>query len=302
MTQSTSSSSQPATPTSTIVSASNGTSQNTSPDKRKPEETYYSSVTSFESQFSARSTGAQPMRYSASSPTKSEPGSSRKTSNDLTPTGHEHAEGFVGMTVAEGYRRRNSGEKGSLRAGKASPLTERPQSLPPSSPAHTDYGERRLSLYDNVDVYYNAHYEQSMEESLEAIGTPTAHAEHGMFYLTGIDGEKAKQAERATSTELGNTSSRYKTRQEPLTQTSSNGPPKPTSLSSLPVAEPQSSRLYKKRTSWEGSQSQPSYSPTKSHGSAASSPPMGAVGTSPTRKPASPINGIQYYQPQVTYI
>ena len=53
-----------------------------------------------------------------------------------------------------------------------SPLNDRPMSLPPTTPTH-ESGERRLSLYDNIDIYYNDHYEQSMEESLEMINTPT---------------------------------------------------------------------------------------------------------------------------------
>ncbi|XP_041452882.1 USP6 N-terminal-like protein isoform X3 [Lytechinus variegatus] len=321
VTQSTSSSSQPTTPTSTIVSASNGTSQNTSPDKRKPEESYYSSVTSFESQYSARSSGTQAMRNSGGSPARSEPSSSRN--NDLTPTGREFVEGFPyqdmsGVDVT--YRRQNSNnEKGTLRSGKASPLNERPQSLPPSSPAHTDLSERRLSLYDNVDVYYNAHYEQSMEESLEAVGTPTAHAQDGMFYVTGVTNDPrvtgmSQGLDQAASTEIGNTSSNFKTYPEPgqapgtSSQLSSPPPPtKPTSLGNLQSFEVQkTSHQYQKRTSWEGSQSQPSFSPSRSPGATASAParPAGVspVRTSPTRKPASPINGVQYFHSQVTYI
>ncbi|XP_030843878.1 USP6 N-terminal-like protein isoform X2 [Strongylocentrotus purpuratus] len=335
VTQSTSSSSQPPTPTSTIVSASNGTSQNTSPDKRKPDENYYSSVTSFESQYSARSSGTHPTRNSSGSPARSEPGSSRN--NDLTPTGREFVEEFPyqGMPGEDvGYRRQNSNEKGTLRTGKASPLNERPQSLPPSSPTHTgDIGERRLSLYDNVDIYYNAHYEQSMEESLEAVGTPTpkAHAQDGMFYVTGIPNDPrvagmSQGLNQAASTEIGNTSTNFKTYPEPVqapgtsSQLSSPPPPtKPTSLGNLQSFEVQkTTHHYQKRTSWEGSQSQPGRSPSRSSGATASasarSPGATAsasarpVRASPTRssptrnKPASPINGVQYFHSQVTYI
>lgn len=336
VTQSTSSSSQPPTPTSTIVSASNGTSQNTSPDKRKPDENYYSSVTSFESQYSARSSGTQPTRNSSGSPARSEPGSSRNN-NDLTPTGREFVEEFPyqGMPGEDvGYRRQNSNEKGTLRSGKASPLNERPQSLPPSSPTHTgDPSERRLSLYDNVDIYYNAHYEQSMEESLEAVGTPTpkAHAQDGMFYVTGIPNDPrvagmSQGLNQAASTEIGNTSTNFKTYPEPVqapgtsSQQSSPPPPtKPTSLGNLQSFEVQkTTHHYQKRTSWEGSQSQPGRSPSRSSGATASasarSPGATAsasarpVGASPTRssptrnKPASPVNGVQYFHSQVTYI
>ncbi|XP_071492603.1 USP6 N-terminal-like protein [Diadema antillarum] len=319
VTQSTSSSSPPPTPTSTTVSASNGTSQHTSPDKRKAEENYYSSVTSFESQFSARSSGMQQLRYSAS-PSHSEPGSSRNVNNDLTPTGQEHLPGFhyqQGMTVAEvDFRRENSGDKGTLRAGKASPLSDRPQSLPPSSPAHTDVSERRLSLYDNVDVYYNAHYEQSMEESLEAVGTPTAHAQDGMFYVTGVNadprvtGVAPQPAAEVPSTEFGNTSSHHKSRPEEshlafATSAQLRSPPppaKPTSLGNLQSFEGHSSHHHHhKRTSWEGSQSQPGRSPSRSPGVAPSGSTRPSA-SSPNRKPSSPINGVQYFKPQVTYI
>lgn len=60
-----------------------------------------------------------------------------------------------------------------MRSELNSPIGDRPVSLPPSSPTPTDVSDRRASLYDNVDVYYNDHYEQSMEESLEAMATPT---------------------------------------------------------------------------------------------------------------------------------
>ncbi|KAJ8032445.1 USP6 N-terminal-like protein [Holothuria leucospilota] len=151
-----SSSSPPHTPSSTNESSTCSTSQHTSPEKRRPEESYYSSVTTFDSE-STHGNNIYPGGYRLTSP-----------SSTVERT-HPHSD--IEESDQEVSKMMN--DKHPLRSELNSPIGDRPVSLPPSSPTPTDVSERRASLYDNVDVFYNDHYEQSMEESLEAMATPT---------------------------------------------------------------------------------------------------------------------------------
>ena len=155
-----SSTTPPASP-STTTSMSNS---QTSPDKRKPEDSYYSSVTSFDSNISGNLVRVHAL------PDDSDSDSEPSRTDNRTPTQRDFIDG---TDVDLGLPFMRKGSDRPLRNG--SPLNDRPMSLPPSSPTHgePENNERRLSLYDNIDVYYNAHYEQSMEESLEMIATPT---------------------------------------------------------------------------------------------------------------------------------
>lgn len=147
-----SSSSPPHTPSSTNDSSTYSTSQHTSPEKRRPEESYYSSVTTFDSESTH---GNNIYRFTSPSST------AERT--------HPHSD----IEESDQEISKITNEKRPLRSELNSPIGDRPVSLPPSSPTPTDVSDRRASLYDNVDVYYNDHYEQSMEESLEAMATPT---------------------------------------------------------------------------------------------------------------------------------
>lgn len=151
-----SSSSPPHTPSSTNESSTCSTSQHTSPEKRRPEESYYSSVTTFDSE-STHGNNIYPGSYRLTSP-----------SSTVERT-HPHSD----IEESDQEISKVMNDKHPLRSELNSPIGDRPVSLPPSSPTPTDVSERRASLYDNVDVFYNDHYEQSMEESLEAMATPT---------------------------------------------------------------------------------------------------------------------------------
>ncbi|XP_033628907.1 USP6 N-terminal-like protein [Asterias rubens] len=189
----------PQTPTaspSTTLSVSNSTSLQTSPEKRnKSEDNYYSSMTSFESQFSTQVALSNAMpeplqRRAPRSPTQSDQFAQTDEDDDHTPTQKDFLE----------YEARIKGKNGDFKADKrilqsslSSPPGERPQSLPPSSPTMSDPMERRLSLYDNIDVYYNDTYEVDMEESLERLNTPTDHqpftmGEHETLLYTPVAG------------------------------------------------------------------------------------------------------------------
>ena len=160
----------PASP-STTTSMSNSTSLQTSPDKRKQEDSYYSSVTSFGSNMSGNMIRVHTLDDD-NSESESDSEVPSRTDN-RTPTQKDFIDGSD-LDLGLSFMRKDSDRP--LRNG--SPLNDRPMSLPPSSPTHgvETNNERRLSLYDNIDVYYNAHYEQSMEESLEMIATPTGPA------------------------------------------------------------------------------------------------------------------------------
>ena len=160
----------PASP-STTTSMSNSTSLQTSPDKRKQEDSYYSSVTSFGSNMSGNMIRVHTLDDD-NSESESDSEVPSRTDN-RTPTQKDFIDGSD-LDLGLPFMRKDSDRP--LRNG--SPLNDRPMSLPPSSPTHgvETNNQRRLSLYGNIDVYYNAHYEQSMEESLEMIATPTGPA------------------------------------------------------------------------------------------------------------------------------
>ena len=170
----------PQTPTaspSTTLSVSNSTSLQTSPEKRnKSEDNYYSSMTSFESQFSTQvglcNAMPDPLQRATSphSPTQSDQFAQTDEDDDHTPTQKDF---MVYEARIKGKDVDLRQDKRTLPTGLSSPTGERPHSLPPSSPTVSDPMERRLSLYDNIDVYYNDTYEVDMEESLERLNTPT---------------------------------------------------------------------------------------------------------------------------------
>ncbi|XP_022105991.1 USP6 N-terminal-like protein [Acanthaster planci] len=207
----------PQTPTaspSTTLSVSNSTSRQTSPEKRtaRSEDNYYSSVTSFESQFSSQVAGAltmaDPMHEARSPPPCSDRFAQTDEEEGHTPTQKDFLEHEARLRAREGNGRV---DKRSLQPSLSSPPGERPQSLPPSSPAMSDPMERRLSLYDNIDVYYNDTYEVDMEESLERLNTPTDQepftlGEHETLLYTPVAGNSPARGAVTALARVGATS------------------------------------------------------------------------------------------------
>ncbi|XP_038048916.1 USP6 N-terminal-like protein [Patiria miniata] len=269
-----SSSSTSQTPTaspSTTLSVSNSTSRQTSPEKRnKSEDNYYSSVTSFESQFSNQVAGAlmadpmQGLRQPRSPPRTDD-------EEDHTPTQKDFLEYEARLRVLDGGGR---SDKRTLQASLSSPPADRPQSLPPSSPTMSDPMERRSSLYDNIDVYYNDTYEVDMEESLERLNTPTDQepftlGEHETLMYTPVAGNsparvaRSNGASRGDPAHVASTSSTQGESRSPTRMIASNSPVRTTAgRTGSPYRETHSPQPSPVKYSPYGG---PSYAPHSTH-------------------------------------